>query len=173
MMASNLNAIVENQEQRRQSLVFAHNRHLERAKSRWELGGQALEWWCAGLIVSAHLGDQYVFAASAVGAAQHQGLNTPRADTLEGVLSTRSENRYVINSKRLAAALGSMGTELVLRTDNSTNYGYFALDPDHLEETDAVILIKRIAPGSTQMLAADSGIDARRGDWWRRRPPPG
>jgi erythromycin esterase-like protein len=160
MMASNLDAIVEDQTRRGPTLVFAHNRHLQRDKSRWELAGQALEWWSAGAIVDAHLGDQYAFVASALGAAQHQGLDAPRADTLEGVLATLPENRYVINAKRLASALHGMETELALRTDTSTNYGYFALEPDHLEETDGVIFIKDVATGSGRLLKADSGADA-------------
>jgi erythromycin esterase-like protein len=169
MMAGNLNAIVENQAQRGQTLVFAHNRHLQKDKSGWQLPpgwgpleGRTLEWWSAGAIVSARLGDQYAFVASALGSARHQGLSAPRADTLEGVLSTLPENRHIINSARLTAALDSMGTELALRTDNSTDYGYFALDPDHLEETDGVIFIKDIAAHSGHMSTADS--DALKGN---------
>ncbi|GAA3805707.1 erythromycin esterase family protein [Sphaerisporangium flaviroseum] len=162
MMADNLGAIVESQAQRGHTLVFAHNRHLQKDKSRWtlppgwgSLEGRTLEWWSAGAIVSAQLGDQYAFVASALGAARGQGLNVPRADTLEGVLSTLPENRYVIDSARLATALDGMGTELALRTDDSVNYDYFALDPDHLKETDGVVFIRDIAASSPHTPAAD------------------
>ncbi|MER6950683.1 erythromycin esterase family protein [Nonomuraea sp. NPDC000554] len=145
MMADNLKAVVESQARRGPTLVFAHNRHLQRDPSRWQLADQLLEWWSAGAIVASQLGDQYAFVASALGGAPHQGLDVPRPDTLEGVLSTLPENRHLLNSRRLAAALADLGTELTLRTDNSTNYSYFALDPDHLQESDGVIFVKHLA----------------------------
>ncbi|MCG5220173.1 erythromycin esterase family protein [Streptosporangium soli] len=155
MMAENLNAIVDGQARRGPTLVFAHNRHLQKARSQWRLPpgwgslqGRVLEWWSAGAIVNTRLGDQYAFVASALGAARHQGLDTPQADTLEGILSTLPANRYVINSERLAAALDDMGTEPALRTDDATDYGYFPLDPDQLGETDGVAFLKDITPGT-------------------------
>ncbi|MEU8266047.1 erythromycin esterase family protein [Sphaerisporangium sp. NPDC049002] len=167
MMADNLDAIIDDQARHGQTLVFAHNRHLQKDKSRWRLppgwgplNGRTLEWWSAGAIVNARLGDQYAFVATALGAARHHGLNDPQADTLEGVLSTLPGDRYVLNAERLSAALGSTGTELALRTDNSTDHGYFPLDPDYLEETDGVIFLKRIAADSPWMPAPDAGSGA-------------
>jgi erythromycin esterase-like protein len=150
MMADNLKAIVEHQAQRGPTLAFAHNLHLQKHPSRWHLAGQDLEWWSAGAIVGAHLSHQYVFLATDLGAAPHQGLNPPRADTLEGILSTLPQERYVIDGRRLVAALASMSTALALRTDTSTNHGYFALDPGHLEETDGLIFIKHLAPSAAE-----------------------
>jgi hypothetical protein len=49
MMAANLLAIAE----RGPALVHAHNGHLQRDKSRMQLGGLPLEWWSAGAIVPA------------------------------------------------------------------------------------------------------------------------
>ncbi|MEU0565230.1 erythromycin esterase family protein [Nonomuraea sp. NPDC005983] len=145
MMADNLKAIVESEARRGPTLVFAHNRHLQRDVSRWQLGGQALEWWSAGAIVASQLGDQYAFVASALGAAPQQGLDAPPAGTLEGVLSALPDNRYLLDSRRLVTALAEIGAELTLRTDDSTNYGYFALDPDHLQESDGVVFVKHLA----------------------------
>ncbi|MFC6014639.1 erythromycin esterase family protein [Plantactinospora solaniradicis] len=151
MMADNLNAIMENQARRGPTLVFAHNSHLRKDPSRWELppgwgalAGRTLQWWSAGAIVHAQVGDQYAFLASALGVARHQGLDVPPADTLEGVLAALPEDRYVMNSARLADALRGAEVSVTTRTDTSTNHGYFPLDPDHLEDTDGVIFIKEI-----------------------------
>jgi hypothetical protein len=153
MMAGNLHAIVRNQAQRGPTLVYAHNRHLQRDKSTWQTvgwpeGDLMLEWWSAGAIIDAQLGDHYAFIASALGAAPHQGLNAPHSDTLEGFLFTLPENRYVIDSAGLTAALAAAGAELTPRTDTSTNYGYFPLNPDQLAEIDGLIFVKDIAPSS-------------------------
>ena len=39
-----------------------------------------------------------------------------------------------------------MGSKLSLRTDTSTNHGYFALDPDHLDGTDGVLFVRDVPP---------------------------
>ena len=80
MMAANLRAVAE----RGPALVFAHNLHLQRNKSFMPLGDQPLEWWSAGAIASAHLGDRYAFLASAFGTVRHHGVDTPPPDTIEG-----------------------------------------------------------------------------------------
>jgi erythromycin esterase-like protein len=142
MMADNLQAIAEHGP----TLIYAHNRHLQRDKSTWQLADMPLEWWSAGAIVGARLGDRYAFLASALGTIRHQDLDTPRPDTLEGLLYTLPENTYVIDARRLAAALADAGTKLTLRTEMSANYGYFALDPDHLGGNDGIIFIKDVPP---------------------------
>ncbi|MER5644307.1 erythromycin esterase family protein [Streptosporangium sp. NPDC002524] len=156
MMADNLWAVEERErrERRGPTLVYAHNRHLQRDESHWllppgwgPLEGRTLSWWSAGAVVAARLGDEYAFVASALGAAPHQGLDAPRPDTLEGILSTLPGNRYVVGSTSLAEALGATGTEPVPRTDTSADYGYFPLDPGRLRETDGLLFVKHIAPG--------------------------
>jgi erythromycin esterase-like protein len=160
MMAGNLNAIVAREAQRGPTLVFAHNRHLQKDPSTWQLQDLALEWWSAGAIISAHLDDRYAFLATALGAAPHQGLDAPGQDTLEGVLCALPGQRYVFNAARLTAALSGVTPHLTLRTDASTNHGYFALDPAHLHETDGVVFIKDIAPESGRTPAASPGAGA-------------
>ncbi|MGP3912483.1 erythromycin esterase family protein [Nonomuraea sp. 10N515B] len=140
MMAGNLQAIAEHGP----ALVYAHNRHLQRDKSTWQLADMALEWWSAGAIVSARLGGQYAFLASALGAIPHQALPAPHPETLEGLLYTLPGNRSLIDARRLAAALAEAGTKPVPRTDISANYGYFALDPAHLGENDGIVFIKDV-----------------------------
>ncbi|WP_309239828.1 erythromycin esterase family protein [Actinomadura sp. J1-007] len=65
MMAANLRAVAENGP----ALVFSHNLHLQRNKSDMSFGEHVVEWWSAGALTAAHLGDRYAFLASAFGTA--------------------------------------------------------------------------------------------------------
>ena len=67
MMATNLLGLAE----RGPTLVSAHNGHLQRDKSTMRMGGRPLEWWSAGAIVSARLGEGYAFLATALGTIPH------------------------------------------------------------------------------------------------------
>ncbi|MGV9384137.1 erythromycin esterase family protein [Nonomuraea sp. NPDC003707] len=139
MMAENLLAIAPRYGP---ALVHAHNRHLQRDRSVWQTegwqgGDLLLEWWSAGSIVAAQLGDAYAFIASTAG-----GAATP-PDTLEGVLhAALPHGGYLIASERLAGALE--GIELAPQTDTSS--GYFALDPGQVHTTDGILFLKNIPP---------------------------
>lgn len=138
MMADNLEAIA----QHGPALVFAHNRHLQREKSTWQLADLALEWWSAGAITSARLGTGYAFLASALGAVRHQGLGDPDPGTVEGVLATLPGERHVVDSRLLAAAVKDLAP--ARRTDAAANHGYFPLDPAHLGETDGIVFVRNV-----------------------------
>ncbi|WP_204016992.1 erythromycin esterase family protein [Sphaerimonospora thailandensis] len=134
MMAANLLAIAE----RGPALAHAHNGHLQRNKSTMRMGGLPLEWWSAGAIVSAHLGEEYAFLATAVGTIRHQGVDTPPPDTVEELLYALPQDRYVVDTRRLAAALaGARPTPRV-----SPWFGYSPLDPAHLDENDGIVFVK-------------------------------
>jgi erythromycin esterase-like protein len=134
MMADNLVAIAE----WGPALVYAHNAHLQRDKSTWRLGDLSLEWWSAGAIVSARLGEGYAFLAMALGTIRHQGVDTPPPDTLEGLLYALPEDRCLLDAHRLAAALDDPPPAPRV----SPWYGYFPLDPAHLTDTDGIVWIK-------------------------------
>ncbi len=142
MMADNVAAILTREGQRGPTLMFGHNLHLQKGRSRWHLGDLSLEWWSVGSIIGAQLGDQYAVLAAALGAAPQQGLDAPAPDTLEGILAALPESRYLFNSGSLATALRS--TDLVLRTDTAPNNGYFPLDPHQLSEADGVIFLRDV-----------------------------
>jgi erythromycin esterase-like protein len=152
MMSENLQAIAAREARRGPTLVFAQNLHLQKHRSGWllpvEWGGMEGEtlvsWWSAGAIAAAQMGNRYAFLASALGSAPDQGLGVPDAETLEGALYATVEDRCIFDSQRLAATLHDSGAKLTLRADTSTNHGYFALDPDHLDGTDGVVFIKDI-----------------------------
>jgi erythromycin esterase-like protein len=136
MMAANLLAIAE----LGPALVHAHNGHLQRDKSTMRMGGLPLEWWSAGAIVSAHLGDGYAFLATALGTIRHHGVDTPPPDTIEGLLYALPEDRYVVEARRLAAVLG----EVTPAPRVSPWYGYSPLDPAHLAGNDGIVFVKDV-----------------------------
>ncbi|MFJ1608456.1 erythromycin esterase family protein [Streptomyces sp. NPDC088253] len=136
MMAHNLLALAE----RGPALVHAHNSHLQRARSSMRMGGMPLEWWSAGALVSAQLGEEYAFVATALGTIRHQGVDTPPPDTVEGLLYALPEDRCVIDAPRLAAALGD--TRPAPRV--SPWFGYAPLDPAHLADSDGIVFVKDV-----------------------------
>ncbi|MGY2067095.1 erythromycin esterase family protein [Blastococcus sp. SYSU DS0619] len=138
MMAANLLALAE----RGPTLVHAHNAHLQRDESRMRMGGLPVEWWSAGAIVDAHLGDRYAFLATALGTIRHQGVDAPPPDTVEGLLHALPEDRYVVDTRRLAAALG--GTVPAPRV--SPWFGYAPLDPAHLPGLDGLVFVRDARP---------------------------
>lgn len=135
MMAANLRAVAEHGP----ALIFTHNLHLQRNRSLMALGDHQLEWWSAGAIVAAHLGDRYAFLASALGT---MGEHVPPPDTVEGVLSTLPWEHSLIDARRLASAV----TQPAPRT--SDDFAYFPLDPAQLHLIDGIVFLKQVAqPG--------------------------
>ncbi|MGC0417290.1 erythromycin esterase family protein [Embleya sp. AB8] len=140
MMADNLLALAE----RGPAFVYAHNSHLQREKSTMSMWDHPLlEWWSAGAMVSARLGAEYAFLATALGTIRHRGVDTPPADTIEGLLYALPQDRCVVDASRLAAALG--GTRPAPRI--SPWFGYSALDPAHLADTDGIVFVKDVRQG--------------------------
>lgn len=137
MMADNLLALAE----RGPTLAFAHNLHLQRARSLMRMGGLPLEWWNAGSLVSARLGEAYGFVATALGTIRHQGVDTPPPDSLEGLLYALPEERSVVDAPRLAAVLGD-ARPAAARV--SPWFGYAPLDPAHLATVDGIVFVKDV-----------------------------
>ncbi|MFH9085642.1 erythromycin esterase family protein [Streptomyces sp. NPDC017673] len=136
MMAHNLLALAA----RGPALVHAHNSHLQRERSRMQMWEGPVEWWSAGALVSAELGEEYAFVATALGTIRHRGVDTPPPGTLEGLLYVLPEDRCVIDAPRLATALD--GTRPAHRV--SPWFGYAPLDPAHLASTDGVVFVKDV-----------------------------
>ena len=134
MMAANLLATAE----RFPTLVYAQNAHLQRPISSMRMGGDPVRWWSAGAIVSAQVGEEYAFIATALGTIRHHGVDTPPADTIEGLLYGLPEDRYVVDVRQLTALLGGgMPAPRV-----SPWFGYAALDPAHLPSIDGLVFVK-------------------------------
>lgn len=136
MMAHNLLAVAA----RGRALVHAHNSHLQREKSTMQMWEGPVEWWSAGALVSAQLGEEYAFVATALGTIRHQGVDTPPPDTVEGLLYALPEDHCVIDAQRLATALGD--TRPAPRV--SPWFGYSPLDPAHLADSDGIVFVKDV-----------------------------
>lgn len=136
MMAANLLAIAE----QGPALVYAHNSHLQREKSTMQMWEGPVEWWSAGAIVSAQLGEAYAFMATALGTIRHHGVETPPPDTIEGLLYALPEDRYVVDARRLAAVLG----DATPAPRMSPWFGYSPLDPAHVASNDGIVFVKDV-----------------------------
>lgn len=134
MMAANLLALAE----RGPSFVHAHNSHLQRAKSSMRMWQGRLEWWSAGALVSARLGGEYGFVATALGTIRHHGVDTPPPETVEGLLYALPDDPCVIEPARLADALGDPRPDPRV----SSWFGYAPLDPGHLDTVDGIVFVK-------------------------------
>ncbi|MBE1465737.1 erythromycin esterase family protein [Kibdelosporangium phytohabitans] len=139
MMAENLKAVTEYGK----TMVAAHNKHLQREKSVWEFADAVQEWWSAGAIVSAELGDQYAFLATAIGTAADYDIGAPAPDTLEGSLS----GDCVLESSRIDT------TGLRMRDDN--DHRWFPIDPAHIKDTDGIVFIKDV-PRQSDLASAST-----------------
>ncbi|MGW4030012.1 erythromycin esterase family protein [Streptomyces sp. NPDC004838] len=136
MMADNLHAVAA----RGPALVHAHNSHLQREKSTMRLWEGLVEWWGAGALMSARLGEEYAFVATALGTIRHRGVDTPPPDTVEGLLYALPEDRCVVDARRLATALAD--TRPAPRV--SPWFGYAPLDPAHLASSDGILFVKDV-----------------------------
>ncbi|MFD0167959.1 erythromycin esterase family protein [Streptomyces decoyicus] len=136
MMAHNLLAVAA----RGPAFIHAHNSHLQREKSTMQMWQGPVEWWSAGALVSAQLGEEYAFVATALGTIRHQGVDTPPPDTVEGLLYALPEDRCVIDAPRLATALGDARPAPRV----SPWFGYAPLDPAHLANSDGIVFVKDV-----------------------------
>ncbi|MFE5399084.1 erythromycin esterase family protein [Streptomyces sp. NPDC056568] len=136
MMADNLLALAA----RGPVLVHAHNSHLQREKSSMRMWQGPVEWWSAGALVSARLGEEYAFLATALGTLRHRGVDAPPPDTLEGLLYALPGDRRLVDPRRLADALGEPRPAPRV----SPWFGYAPLDPDHLAAVDGIVFVKDV-----------------------------
>ena len=120
--------------------MFAHNRHLQKQPSFWQLADFPLTRWSAGSIV-AHLGADYTLLAMAFGAVPDRGLDAPAPDTLEGVLAGLPASRYIF---RRAAGLHRPSATQSRAPTIHPNKGYFPLVPEHLDGVDGVLFLRSV-----------------------------
>ncbi|MGS2618895.1 DUF6194 family protein [Micromonospora sp. LZ34] len=139
LMARNLLDIRIREQHRGPTLVFAHNRHLQRQPSTWRLAGMDLEWSSAGSIVATLLGDRYAVVVGSLGASAALGLAAPAGDTFEGALDEAVRGCGLLDSVRLGRLLDRPAGQLRGRTDVTPEQGYFPLDAATLAHSDAVL----------------------------------
>lgn len=136
MMADNLLALAE----RGPVLVHANNSHLQREKSSMRMWQGRVEWWSAGALVSAGLGQEYAFVATALGTIRHRGVDTPAPDTVEGLLHALPGDRCLVDARRLATVLG----DTLPARRVSPWFGYAPFDPGHLAGSDGLVYLKDV-----------------------------
>ncbi len=111
---------------------------VAQGKSTMRMDDLPLEWWSAGAIVSARLGEGYAFLATALGTVRHQGVDAPPPDTVEGMPYALPQQRCLVDARRLAAALA----DATPATRVSPWYGYSPLNPAHLVGNDGTVFVK-------------------------------
>jgi hypothetical protein len=127
MMAANLLALAE----RGPALLNGHNAHFQRDRSTMRMGDLRPEWWSAGAIVSARLGDGYAFLATALGTMHAKGVDAPAPDTIEGRLYALPDDRCIV-----PAAFRNVTPRV------SPWFGYAPLDPAQVANTDGIVFAK-------------------------------
>ncbi len=90
MMADNLAYVAARERGRGKVLAFAHNSHLQRGQAQWQLGADLLAWWPVGAHLKGMFGSRYAVIGSAVGVSEVNGIGSPEAGTLEGLLVAHS-----------------------------------------------------------------------------------
>ncbi|WP_067893641.1 erythromycin esterase family protein [Nocardia vaccinii] len=129
MMAENLVAILAEEHRRGPSLVFAHNAHLQRARSLMSPEGAGVGWGSAGALVGSVLGDRYLVVTT-------DAARPGEPDTLQGVLAEAATRRTLFPAPALRAALPDP-----LAATEPLVPGHIPLRPDDIESADAVLLL--------------------------------
>ena len=132
-MAQNLLDIRTVEASRGPTMIFAHNRHLQRQRSQWHLGDMDLTWSCAGSIVDSILSGHYTFIAGSLGASSELGLKEPDRGTYEELLDHEIPDWGLVPVQTLAGGRS--------RDDTSPEQGYFPLDEPTIQSADAIMHI--------------------------------
>jgi erythromycin esterase-like protein len=134
LMADNLAYIVSRERGRGKVLVFAHNSHLQRGKSQWQLGTDVLTWWPVGAHLNEMFGQRYVVIGSAVGVSDANGIGQPEAGTLEALLTAvPGPVRFIPTHKGQGLPTLTIAA-LPTRSGSVKNSTYFALTPQSFSD---------------------------------------
>ena len=161
LMARNLLDIVARERDRGPTLVFAGNAHLQRHPSSWTAhwDGQDVraEWDGAGSIVSALLGERYVYIAGSLGASPSLGLHAPEPGTFEHGLGPDT-GLYLPNRVGGDTGGGRDGGDTcadrdggapATRGDTANGWPAFPLDAETVAGCDAILHIGA-GPGAVE-----------------------
>lgn len=168
LMAENLLAIRSAEAHRGPTLVFAHNRHLQRHPSTMTMAGMDLSWFSAGAIIGSLLGDHYAVIAGSIGVSPALGIEAPAPSTYEGKLQQKTHPARYVRASEIEPA-----------EQRTHDYRYFPLDQATIEHADAVLhiptgidaamLADRILPlPGTEQLVASKEDGSPEGTWGDR-----
>lgn len=122
-------------------LVFAHNSHLQRGKTEWQLGDEVATWWPAGAHLHEMLGPRYAVIGSAVGEFVANGINKPEAGTLESRLTAVPGPVRFLPTHRGQGLPASAIAALPTRSSSVKNSTYFALTPQCFTDFDWLVAL--------------------------------
>jgi erythromycin esterase len=145
VMADNLEYTVAQERGRGKVLAFAHNSHLQRSMTEWQLGDQLLAWWPAGAQLTELLGPRYAVIGTAVGVSDSQGIGPPEADTLEARLGAIQRPGLFIPTQRGRGLPQASIDSLPTRSGSKTNSTYFPLTPKSLANFVGLAVLNSMA----------------------------
>ncbi|QVQ51545.1 erythromycin esterase family protein [Spiractinospora alimapuensis] len=131
IMARHLVDIRTLEARRGPTLVFAHNRHLQRHPSTWTTEDAAMRWSGAGAIVTTVWDGGYTFVPGSLGSSSEVGLVEPAPHTFEGRLRSATTPWSLTKPTNLDGA--------DVRTDTTPDY--FPLDQQTVDAADALLHI--------------------------------
>jgi erythromycin esterase-like protein len=141
LMAENLLAIRAAEAHRGPTLVFAHNRHLQRYPSTMTIAGADLTWVTAGAIIGSLLGHRYAVIVGSLGASPALDIEAPAATTYEGKLQRKTRLPRFLRASEVEPGEPRM-----------PHYLYFPLDQATIGHADAVL---HIPTGTGPAMLAD------------------
>jgi len=143
LMADNLAYMVSHERGQGKVLAFAHNNHLQRGKSQWQLGTDVYTWWPAGSHLNEILG--YAVIGSAVGVSDANGIGQPEAGTLEARLTAvPGPARFIPTHKGQGLPTSGIAA-LPTRSGSVKNPTYFALTPQSFTDFDWLAVLDSTA----------------------------
>lgn len=140
-MADNLMYVVSRERGRGRVLAFAHNSHLRRGETQWQLGTDVYTWWTAGSHLGEMFGPRYVVIGSAVGVSDANGIGQPEAGTLEDRLTAAPGPTRFIPTHRGQGLPTSAIAALPTRSGSMKNLSYFALTSQSLTDFDWLVVL--------------------------------
>jgi erythromycin esterase len=141
MMADALARIAVREKDRGKVLAFAHNRHLQRGKSQWQLGPDLLEWWPAGAHLAAMLGARYAVIGSGVRVSEANGIGQPEPGTLEDMLITEAGSGVFIPTHQGQGLPDVAIAALPTRSGSVKNSTYFPLSAESFNDFDWLMVV--------------------------------
>ena len=136
MMADNLAYIVSHEHNRGKVLAFAHNSHLQRGQSHWQLGPNLHTWWPAGAHLNAIFAARYAVIGTAVGVSEANGIVQPDPGTLEARLTAAPGPARFIPTHKGQGLPAAEIAALPVRAGSEKNSSYFALTSQSLGDFD-------------------------------------
>jgi len=145
MMADNLAYMVSRERDRGKVLAFAHNSHLQRGKTQWQLGPDVNTWWPVGSHLNEMFGPRYAVIGSAVGESLANGIGQPEAGTLEARLTAVPGPARFIPTHKGQGLPTSAIAALPTRSGSMKNPTYFALTPQSFTDFDWLVVLDSTA----------------------------